>query len=162
MTGKESFQERRKHARLPIIHGVVEPVDLVYDDPSGPGKSVTQPAILSNLSAGGMRLMTFIEPPKGKILEMCLDMPGLGKVPVKGSISWIRGKGGVFLTGIAFTEISKHASQKITHMAEDYEDCETRISLKLPEVCVPNCRCQYLCNKPHKDDTLFKTEKALK
>ena len=160
MNEEKDFKERRLHARLPIIHGVVEPVDLVYS--AAGDKNITQPAILADLSAGGMRLMSFLEPPKGKTLEMCLTLHGLGQVPVKGRISWIRGKGGVFMTGIAFTEISKQAVQKITHMAEDYEDCETRVELKLPESCVPNCRCHYLCNKPQKDDSLFKEEKHKK
>ncbi|MFA5161515.1 MAG: PilZ domain-containing protein [Elusimicrobiales bacterium] len=150
------FKERRKHARLPIMHGVLEPVDVAYELPSGSGKSAAQPAILADLSAGGMRLMTFLEPPKGRLLEMRLDLPGLGAVPVRGKISWIHGKGGVYMTGIAFTEISNQATHKIELMAEDYEDCETRVELKLPEACVPNCRAHFLCNKQQKDETLFK------
>lgn len=158
---EDSFKERRKHARLPIIQGVVEPVDVSFQcKSSADGAQATQPAVISNLSAGGMRLMTFVEPPKDKTLEMTLTLPGLGGVPVKGQISWIRSKGGVFLTGIVFTDISKQAIQKIIHMAEDYEDCETRIGLKLPEACVQTCRSHYFCNKPQKDETLFKEHKA--
>lgn len=153
MEKENKFQERRKHARLPIIHGVVEPVNLAFEDHAG--NMISQPAILSNLSSGGMRLMTFIDPPKGNLLEMSLELPGLGKFPVQGRIAWVRGKGGVFMTGIAFTNIGKAAVAKINAMAEDYEDCETRVALKLPEACVGSCKCHYLCNKPQKDETLF-------
>jgi len=155
MKKNQGFQERRKHARLPIMHGVLEPVNLSFELPSQKGKPYVQPAILSDLSAGGMRLMTFIEPPKTNVLEICFDMPGIGKVPIKGKVSWIRGKSGVYITGIAFTEISKQNTHKISAMAEDYEDCETRIALHLPESCVETCKCHHLCNKPQKDDVLF-------
>ncbi|MDD4004298.1 MAG: PilZ domain-containing protein [Elusimicrobiaceae bacterium] len=158
MEKESKFQERRKHVRLPIIHGVVEPVNLAFEDSSG--NMITQPAILSNLSSGGMRLMTFLDPPKGNLLDMSLELPGLGKIPVQGRIAWVRGKGGVFMTGIAFTEIGKTAVARINAMAEDYEDCETRVTLKLPEACVGNCKCHYLCNKPQKDETLFETRPA--
>ena len=36
------------------------------------------------------------------------------------------------------------------------ENAHTRILLKLPEVCVPNCKCNAICNKIQKDTTLFK------
>jgi len=155
---EENFKERRKHARLPIINGVLEPVDIAYDASSGGGKTVAQPAMLANLSAGGMRLMTFLEPLKGKILELSLNLPGLGSIPVKGRVSWIHGKGGVYMTGIACTEIGQHAAHKIGLMAQDFEDCDTRVALKLPEACVGTCRAHSLCNKPQKDDSLFKVE----
>ncbi|MCX5783011.1 MAG: PilZ domain-containing protein [Elusimicrobia bacterium] len=155
MNKKDNFTERRKHFRLPIIHGIIEPVDLTFENPNHPDKMLTQPAILSNLSAGGMRLMTFLEMPLYKSLELILDLPGLGSLPVKGKISWVHGKGGVYLSGISFIEISEAHKHKINLMAEDYGDCETRIMLKLPEACVDNCKCHCLCNKPQKDETLF-------
>jgi hypothetical protein len=159
MTKKDKPENRRKHIRIPIINGVLETIDLTYSDPNQNNKTITQPAILSNLSAGGMSLMTFIRPPTTNILEICLDIPSLEKVPLKGRISWIREKSGVYMTGIIFAEISKMNAHKITQMAEDFQDCETRISLHLPEVCINVCKCHYLCNKPQKDDVLFELEK---
>lgn len=161
MKKSKKSEDRRKHARIPIINGVLEPINLTYKDPTDEGKAITQPAILSNLSAGGMSLMTFMEPPKTKTLEICLDVPSLEKMPIKARVSWIRSRSGVYMTGIAFTNISKTNAHKITSMAEDFQDCETRISLHLPEVCVDTCRSHYLCNKPQKDEILFK-EKTTK
>lgn len=153
---KALFEDRRKHARLPILHGILEPVELAFYNPGVRRRNnSTQPGILSDLSAGGMRLLTFLEPPHSKELEIVIKLPGLKGIPLKGRISWVRGRGGVFMNGISFTRLSKRNHSRINIMAEDYADCDTRIALKLPEVCAENCRCNYLCNKPQKDEILF-------
>ena len=65
-------------------------------------------------------------------------------------------KGPIYTIGIEFVKISSAVVQKITTLANDFVDCNTRILLKLPEVCVPNCKCNAICNKIQKDTTLFK------
>ncbi|MFH1619989.1 MAG: PilZ domain-containing protein [bacterium] len=150
------FEERRRHTRLPIMHGVLEPVDIAFSDPAKKIIAAPQPAILSDLSAGGMRLLTFLEPPHSRQLDIILQLPGLTAIPLKGTIAWVRAKGGVFMSGITFAKISSVNKRRINNMAEDYTDCDTRLALKLPEVCTDNCRCHSLCNKPQKDETLFK------
>ena len=52
--------------------------------------------------------------------------------------------------GISFTQISKKHQDQISRMALDHGDCETRLSLKLPEVCVKPCTFHSLCAKPQK------------
>jgi len=161
MTKKEHkvLKERREHVRLPILHGILEPVDVNFYDKEDAGKSRPQPAILVDLSAGGMRLITFLEPPHSKELNMILKLAGLKEMPIIGKISWVKEKGGVFMNGITFSEISNEDKKRISEMAEDYVDCDTRIALRLPEVCVETCRAQGLCNKPQKDESLFKGKK---
>ncbi len=157
------IEERRKHARLPILHGILEPVEITFSDIRLKRKdqaSRSQPAILSDLSAGGLRLLTFLEPPHSKMFDIVLQLPGLEGIPVEGKITWVRGKGGVYMSGISFTKISKHSREKINILAEDYADCDTRLALKLPEVCNPDCKCHSLCNKPQKDETMFKKTAA--
>ncbi len=158
MTKKNSkvLQERRRHVRLPILHGILEPVEIEFFTNGADGKPLPQPAILSDLSAGGMRLITFMEPPHTKELNIVLKLNGLREMPVTGRISWVKDKGGVFMSGISFTEISPDYKKRINDMAEDYSDCDTRLALKLPEVCVETCRASGLCNKPQKDEPLFK------
>lgn len=146
-------QERRKHARLSIINGVLQPIDLSFEDETG--RLVIQPAILDNLSAGGIRLLTFLEPPKTTNIDLVLNLPGVGEIPVKGKIAWMRTKGEVFLIGIEFLDISDKAKKRINSMAEDYEDCNTRIMLKLPDVCTHTCTANGLCNKAQKDSSKF-------
>jgi hypothetical protein len=150
---KKDSKERRKHPRLPILHGILEPVDIDFFIDNNPSKS--QPAILSDLSAGGMRLITFLEPPHAKEINMVLKLDR-NKMAVKGKIAWIKQKGDVYMVGIYFTEISKENQKKITDMANDYIDCDTRIALKLPDACAETCKAHILCNKPQKCDEYFK------
>ena len=150
------FKERREHVRLPILHGILEPVELEFFAKGPDGQHRPQPAILVDLSAGGMRLISFLEPPHSKELNMILKLAGVKEMPITGKISWVKEKGGVFMNGISFSQISHDDRKMINEMAEDYSDCDTRIALKLPEVCVETCRGHGLCNKPQKDEPLFK------
>lgn len=153
---KNIFHERRKHVRLPILHGILEPVEIQFFSKTSNGKIKPQPAILSDLSAGGMRLITFLEPPHSREINIVLNLQGLDEIPVKGKISWVKQKGEVYMTGIAFLSISKSNQNKINKMAEDYSDCDTRIALKLPDSCIETCRAHGLCNKPQKNESFFK------
>ena len=161
MTNKHHkvFKERREHVRLPILHGILEPVELEFYAKGPDGKHTPQPAILVDLSAGGMRLITFLEPPHSKELNMILKLADVKEMPITGKISWVKEKGGVFMNGITFSDISNEDKKRISDMAEDYVDCDTRIALKLPEVCVETCKAHGVCNKPQKDESLFKTKK---
>ncbi|MEF3280746.1 MAG: PilZ domain-containing protein [Elusimicrobiota bacterium] len=152
---KKTNEERRKHPRLPILHGILEPVEIEFYSEGQSGKTIPQPAILSDLSAGGMRLITFLEPPHTKEINIILKLDKT-TIPVKGKIAWIKQKGEVYMVGISFSEISKEISSKINAMALDYLDCDIRISLKLPEVCVEKCKASILCNKPQKIEEYFK------
>jgi len=150
-------KERRKDVRLPIMHGILEPVELEFMAQDASGKIVPQPAILADLSAGGMRLITFMPPPRTKELHIMLQVGGMTKpVPVTGRIAWVKEKGGVYMSGIAFTSISADSRKQIASMADDFANCDTRIEFKLPEVCIADCKAAALCNKPQKDPALFK------
>ena len=57
MTKKNKvIKERRAHVRLPMLNGILEPVEIEFFAEDSDGKAVPQPAILADLSAGGMRL----------------------------------------------------------------------------------------------------------
>ncbi len=138
--------ERRQHARLPVVEGMIEPITVELPGDKGPA----QPAILTNLSAGGMSLLMFVEPPHARQLDMVLNIPGLERVPIKGKVVRVHEKGPTFNVGIAFIQISKKHQEHINAMAEDHGDCEARIGLKLPEVCVKTCSFHVPCAKPQK------------
>ena len=148
--------ERRKHPRFPVVGGLIEPISLRYvpecrrpaAKAAAPVRS--QPAILTNLSAGGMSLITFVEPPHAKRLEMDLNLPGLNHVPLVARVVRMHQKGETYNVGIQFTSISRRNQLQINLMAADHMDCETRIALSLPEACVPACRFHPLCHKPQK------------
>lgn len=154
--GKHST-ERRAHRRLAVVSDLVEPIVLTYapdkkdkKDSAVPKHLRTQPAVLTNLSAGGMQLITFLAPPHAKQFKMTLTIPGLDNLPVTGRVVRVTKKGETFSVGIAFTKIAKKFQRQISRMAEDDGDCNTRLSLGLPEACVPTCSFNALCNKSQK------------
>lgn len=138
--------ERRQHPRLPVVEGLIEPITLRLEDGKSPRN---QPAILTNLSAGGMSLVMFAEPPHARKLEMVLSLPGI-EIPVEAKVIRISEKGQTFNVGITFTKISKKHQSQISRLAQDFGDCETRLALHLPEACVPDCTFNKLCMKPQK------------
>ena len=149
--GHHHKQERRKHPRFPVVEGLIEPIDLQFGEAGAKASTAkSQPAILTNLSAGGMSLLTFVEPPHAKVFNMQLGLPGLEHVPVEGKVVRVHAKGQTFNVGIQFTKISKKHEQQINNMAGDHLDCETRIGLSLPEACIEECRFHWLCHKPQK------------
>ena len=139
--------ERRRFQRLPVMEGAIEPITVAFGEE---GAAATQPALLVNLSAGGMSLLLFTEPPRTKRLQMVLNLPGLKHIPIEGRIVRMHEKGRTYNLGIAFTKISKANQRRINLMAQDHMDCRIRIALRLPEVCVPKCRFHSLCDKAHK------------
>lgn len=150
--------ERRKHARFPIVGNLIEPITLRYAAPKAAkvekkiatSDALTQPAILTNLSAGGMQLITFLAPPHAKRLDMILNLPGLDHMPVTGRVVRVHEKGETFVVGIQFLKIQRRHQKRINEMAVDNLDCETRLSLALPEACVRACRFNSLCHKAQK------------
>jgi len=163
--GKAST-ERRKAPRLAVVSDLVEPIVLRYatdkpavkktdkksskKDEAIPKHLRTQPAILTNLSQTGLALITFLAPPHAKSFKMTLTIPGLDNLPIEGKVVRVSKKGDTFSVGIHFTKIAKKYQKMIQRMAEDDGDCNTRISLGLPEACVPDCGFHYLCTKTQK------------
>lgn len=141
-------QERRKHRRIPLTNGLLEPINLRFDAETG--SPMTVPAVITGLSEGGMSLVTFTEPPRAKRFEMDLDLPGLGHVPISAKVLWVHTKGPTYAVGMSFMKIARKDMASIKEMVQDYLDCETRISLGLPEACVPTCTFHRLCEKPQK------------
>jgi hypothetical protein len=156
--GKHST-ERRRHPRFKVVGDLVEPIVLRYvPDKSCKPKAKddipkfarSQPAILTSLSAGGVSLITFLAPPHTRLFKMALSIPGLNSVPVQGKVVRVHQKGETYIVGIEFTRIAKKYQKLISQMANDDVDCNTRISLGLPEACVPACKFHFLCTKAQK------------
>lgn len=142
MSEKKTGAERRQHRRFSVVEGMIEPITLEMD---GGGKN--QPAIMTDLSAGGMSLLVFCEPPHAKTFEMVLSIPGLDRAPIEARIVRVHQKGETYSLGLSFVKISKKVQERIAHMADDNADCETRVALRLPEACVADCRFHALCAK---------------
>ena len=95
-------------------------------------------------------MLMFLEPPHTRSLDMVLSIPGLEHVAITGRVVRVHQRGPTYNVGIAFTQISKKHQDQISKMALDHGDCETRISLKLLEVCVKPCTFHSLCANPQK------------
>ena len=157
--GKHST-DRRRHPRVSVVSDLVEPIVLRYapdkTEKQTQGGAVipkhlrTQPAVLTNLSQTGMALITFLAPPHAKKFKMTLTIPGIDNLPVEGRVVRVQRKGETYVVGIEFTKIAKKYQNKIKQMADDDCDCNTRISLGLPEACVPDCSFHLLCTKTQK------------
>ena len=151
----KNFIEKRRHPRVPVISNIVEPIDLAFTDEKT-GQQHEAAAVLADLSASGMRIVSFLKAPVAGSLRIKMELPFVGKFEVEARTAWVRQKGPIYTIGIEFMKISPAVVQKITTLANDFVDCNTRILLKLPEVCVSNCKCHDICNKIQKDTTLFK------
>jgi hypothetical protein len=148
--------ERRKHARFDVVSDLIEPIVLRYAPDKPISKKAqkdiakhlkTQPAILTSLSAGGLSIVTFLAPPHTKTFKMVLTIPGLDHLPIEGRVVRVAKKGETYNVGIQFTKIAKKYQKAIILMAEDDIDCNTRVSLGLPEACVKTCSFHELCSK---------------
>ena len=137
MTEKKTGAERRKHRRFSVVEGMVEPITLELDGPATDGKK--QPAIMTDLSAGGISLLMFVEPPRAKSFAMTLSIPGLDEVAIEASVVRVHQKGETYSVGLIFNKIGKDAQKRIEKMAEDSADCQTRVSLGLPDACGTDC-----------------------
>ena len=134
---KKTGAERRQHRRFQVVDGMIEPITLEMEGVEAASKKI--PAIMTDLSAGGMSLLMFIEPPHAKTFQMTLSVPGLEDVAIQASVARVTQKGETFSVGLSFVKIPKDAQKRIEKMAEDSADCETRTALRLPDACGPDC-----------------------
>ena len=134
---KKTGAERRKHRRFSVVEGMVEPITLELE--GADSLMHKQPAIMTDLSAGGISLLMFVEPPHTKSFQMTLNIPGLEGVPIEAGIVRVHQKGETYSVGLAFRKISREAQKSIEKMAEDSADCQTRTSLGLPDACGSDC-----------------------
>ncbi len=146
---KTQHDERRKHKRFPVLRELAEPVDIRLS-PSPIDSKQPIPGVISNLSAGGMALITFIPLPVDATIAITLDIPDLEKTKVEGKVVRREDKGGSYLHGIMFTSVSEKARHHLNQMGIDYEDCEIKLSLGLTDVCDKKCTYWHLCTKPVK------------
>ena len=134
---KKTGAERRKHRRFSVVEGMVEPITLELE--GSDSMMHKQPAIMTDLSAGGISLLMFVEPPHTKSFQMTLNIPGLEGVPIEAGIVRVHQKGETYSVGLAFRKIPREAQKSIEKMAEDSADCQTRTSLGLPDTCGSDC-----------------------
>ena len=149
----KKFSEKRRHPRMSVISNLIEPVNLHYKTEDG--KETSLVAILADLSASGMRMISFLGAPLADKFSISLQLPGTNKIEVEAKLAWVKQRENVYTIGIEFTKVADKDAKLISQMADDFNDCDTRILLKLPDVCSPKCACHKICNKIQKDETFF-------
>ena len=91
MSEKKGGAERRQHRRFSVVEGMIEPITLEMDGLDAAARK--QPAIMTDLSAGGMSLLMFVEPPHAKSFQMTLSIPGLDQVSIEAKVVRVHQKG---------------------------------------------------------------------
>ena len=115
------LEERRKHPRLPLHLSVAKLVDFKcegFDQPS--------PAILVDLSAGGLSMICFALPPMAQKVTFRLKLPGLVNAQMHGRVVRAHRKGETFRVAVAFTEFQEEWAHLIGKLAKSYKDCQDR------------------------------------
>ncbi|MBI4397472.1 MAG: PilZ domain-containing protein [Elusimicrobia bacterium] len=135
--------ERRKHKRFPVIRDLAEPVELFVQDEHP--REV--PAVLTNLSVGGMSLVVFAHVTGDTRLKIILNVPGLEGVELNGHVTWEERKGDTTNVGVKFNHVSHDFTKRINLMAEDFQNCELKLSFGLKDVCFRDCTYWPLCGK---------------
>lgn len=138
--------ERRRYQRFPIMHDLAKPVELRFKTGS---ITTPVPAVLLDLSAGGMGILTFMAIDVGSDIVIRINLADL-KIDVEGKVIWSLCKGETWRIGIAFNKINKDTIQKINRIAEDYNACEIKIGFGIKDVCFKECSYYALCTKPLK------------
>ncbi|MFA5778864.1 MAG: PilZ domain-containing protein [Elusimicrobiota bacterium] len=128
--------EKRKFKRFPVLYHLIKPV-LIRTQDSKAG--ISSPAIMANLSAGGMALLTFSPLPVGKNILISFDLKDLKIDNVKSRVVRCENKEGSYIIGIQFINMPNDIAKKINKMADDFDSCETRILLGEKPVCKKGC-----------------------
>ncbi|OGS26777.1 MAG: hypothetical protein A2297_02155 [Elusimicrobia bacterium RIFOXYB2_FULL_48_7] len=139
---KHHGTERRKHARLPVMKNIAKPVELLLGESSTP-----VPAILLDLSGGGMGILTFVPFKPGTVICAKIDLPGLKTNVIEGKVMWDIARENTFRLGISFVKIEKEDFDKVEKAAEDFVKCENKIALEEKNICHPRCHYHAICDK---------------
>src|SRR3954471_515258 len=114
-------QERRKHPRLPLHLNVAKLVDFECE-----GLDAPAPAVLIDLSVGGLAMICFALPPLSKQVSMRLKLPGLVNAQLQGKVVHAYRKGETYRVSVEFTEFQKEWEHLIEKLVKSYTECEAR------------------------------------
>ena len=131
-----STNEKRKFKRFPVLYHLIKPI-LIRTQDSKAG--ISSPAIMVNLSAGGMALLTFSSLAVGKNLLISFDLKDIKIDNVKSRVVRVENKEGSYVLGIQFLNLKKEIADAINKLADDFDSCETRILLGKKPVCRKGC-----------------------
>jgi hypothetical protein len=126
---------------------MAEPVDLTVMGPSA--REV--PAVLTNLSAGGMALVVFAHVSGESKLKLGVGRSWLGRPRTARPRGLDDAQRRHHRRRGCVSSISKKRPlTALIEMAEDFQDCELKLSFGVKDVCFRKCHYFALCGKPVK------------
>jgi c-di-GMP-binding flagellar brake protein YcgR len=127
-------QERRRHPRLPLHLSVAKLVDFKCE-----GLEQTSPAVLIDLSAGGLAMICFALPAISQRVSLQLKLPGLVNAQLNGRIVHAHRKGETYRVSVEFTEFQKEWEHFIAKLVKSYNECEERWNQGDRKHCPKSC-----------------------
>src|SRR5688572_11225451 len=112
-------QERRRHPRLPLHISVVKMVDFECE-------GLSQPAVLVDLSAGGLSMICFALPPMSQKVTFRLSLPGLVNAKVHGRVVRAHRKGETYRVAVEFTEFQEQWAHLVAKLVKSLQICQER------------------------------------
>jgi hypothetical protein len=113
--------ERRKHPRLPLHLSVAKLVDFQIEGLDG-----TAPAVMVDLSAGGLAMICFAMPPMAQKVTFRLKFPGLVNAQVHGKVVRVHRKGETYHVAVEFTEFREEWAHMISKLVKSHDSCQDR------------------------------------
>lgn len=138
------MKERRQHIRFPVAHNVGQVVTL---DIKTNKDFRHDEAVIIDLSAGGVAILTAADIPVGAEFKLSFQLPSLHIKSIKCIAVRVEKKTDINKVGIKFIEISPKDRKHLNKIAQDYSDCETKLFLGLTDVCFKKCHYFPLCDK---------------
>ncbi len=137
--------ERRKHPRLPLHLSVAKLMDFTCD-----GQNQPSPAIIVDLSAGGLSMIAFAVPQLTKNVTFKLELPGLVNAQLHGKVIRAIKKGETYQIAIAFSEFKEEWARMVKKLHKAYYICEDRLAQGDRYFCFKRCPFWPLCQKEEK------------
>ncbi|MFA5974679.1 MAG: PilZ domain-containing protein [Elusimicrobiota bacterium] len=138
-------KERRKHPRLPLHLGIAKLVDFQCE-----GFNHPSPAILVDISAGGLCMICFALPKIAQRVTFGLQLPGLVNAKVQGRVVRASRKGDTYQVAIAFSEFQEQWAHLVEKLVKAYNTCEDRLTQGDRRFCFKECGFFTLCQKDEK------------
>ena len=138
------MKEKREYLRLPIIHQIGEPIDMMIDE------EISQGVIL-DLSAGGMLILGYANIMANSEIRITIDIKNLKTKSIIGKAIGTKAEANnMYKTGIKFVDIDPVDFININRMGVDNNECDAKIALGEKDICFRKCHFYGSCNKEQK------------
>ena len=134
------MKEKRTHERFPAL-SIIKTVEINR----GAGKE-SIPAIMYNISEGGMAIITFLPLPSEREIILNLNFSGIDLHEVHAKIIRTEEKKGTYLIALKFLKIPAKTKKIIKKMASDWKACEDE-SGSHNKIDCSNCSYYQICTK---------------